>query len=224
MNCGVNENLIGMLPGKLDLYVGAAGFHPGKVLPCVIDIGTDNTDLQNNDLYMGAPSLECLQDNNVQTTPLLPLWLQNNDLYMGAPTGIVPQRLPSAPCVHELFVCCLPRCCWDNTEGLCKLHLEFPVAGCRSRECAAADEYDQAQREAVWLQGCTSRASKIRRCTLSCWTRCGPTCGAISHPAADLLCHRATLPQTHCRREKCESGMDRTSTSRCIVRCSLCER
>lgn len=59
-----------MFPGKLDLYVGAAGFHPGKVLPCVIDVGTDNTDLQNNDLYMGAPSLECLQDNNAAISSL----------------------------------------------------------------------------------------------------------------------------------------------------------
>ena len=28
--------------GKLDLYVGAAGFHPKKVLPCVLDVGTNN--------------------------------------------------------------------------------------------------------------------------------------------------------------------------------------
>ncbi len=28
--------------GKLDLYVGAAGFHPRKVLPCVLDVGTNN--------------------------------------------------------------------------------------------------------------------------------------------------------------------------------------
>lgn len=40
--------------GKLDLYVGAAGFHPGRVLPCVIDVGTDNEKLQNNQMYLGV--------------------------------------------------------------------------------------------------------------------------------------------------------------------------
>lgn len=46
-------NGMGIPIGKLDLYVGAAGFHPGRVLPCVIDVGTDNKLLQNHPLYMG---------------------------------------------------------------------------------------------------------------------------------------------------------------------------
>ena len=29
-------------PGKLDLYVAAGGFHPKRVLPVVLDIGTSN--------------------------------------------------------------------------------------------------------------------------------------------------------------------------------------
>ncbi|GAB5364780.1 hypothetical protein AAMO2058_000999700 [Amorphochlora amoebiformis] len=39
--------------GKLDLYVGAAGFHPGRVLPCIIDVGTNNKRLLEDPNYLG---------------------------------------------------------------------------------------------------------------------------------------------------------------------------
>lgn len=44
---------LGISVGKLDLYVGAGGFHPNAVLPVVLDVGTDNEDLLNDPYYLG---------------------------------------------------------------------------------------------------------------------------------------------------------------------------
>lgn len=39
--------------GKLMVYTGAAGIDPKSVLPVVLDVGTNNEELLNDDLYMG---------------------------------------------------------------------------------------------------------------------------------------------------------------------------
>ncbi|BBN07248.1 malate dehydrogenase (oxaloacetate-decarboxylating)(NADP+) [Marchantia polymorpha subsp. ruderalis] len=51
---------IGIPIGKLDLYVAAAGMNPQRVLPVMIDVGTNNQQLLDNPLYMGLhrPRLE----------------------------------------------------------------------------------------------------------------------------------------------------------------------
>lgn len=50
---GVNG--MGISVGKLSLYVAAAGIHPASVLPVVVDVGTNNESLLNDDLYLGLP-------------------------------------------------------------------------------------------------------------------------------------------------------------------------
>ncbi|GLT66030.1 hypothetical protein SLA2020_384260 [Shorea laevis] len=44
---------IGITIGKLDLYVAAAGINPQRVLPVMIDVGTNNDRLLRDPLYLG---------------------------------------------------------------------------------------------------------------------------------------------------------------------------
>src|SRR5215204_5490571 len=40
--------------GKLAVYTAAAGIHPRRVIPVVLDVGTDNLALLNDEMYLGA--------------------------------------------------------------------------------------------------------------------------------------------------------------------------
>jgi malate dehydrogenase (oxaloacetate-decarboxylating) len=40
--------------GKLAVYTAAAGIHPHRVIPVVLDMGTDNLQLLNDEMYLGA--------------------------------------------------------------------------------------------------------------------------------------------------------------------------
>ena len=39
--------------GKLAVYTAAAGIHPSRVMPVVLDMGTDNLALLNDEMYLG---------------------------------------------------------------------------------------------------------------------------------------------------------------------------
>ncbi|MHA6512801.1 NAD-dependent malic enzyme [Tessaracoccus sp. Z1128] len=53
---GIGDQGIGGIQiaiGKLGVYTAAAGIHPRRAIPIVLDVGTDNLGLLNSDMYLG---------------------------------------------------------------------------------------------------------------------------------------------------------------------------
>uniref|UniRef100_A0A1J3G8E6 Malic enzyme n=1 Tax=Noccaea caerulescens TaxID=107243 RepID=A0A1J3G8E6_NOCCA len=57
---------IGISVGKLDLYVAAAGINPQRVLPVMIDVGTNNEKLLKNPLYLGLQQHRLENDEYIE--------------------------------------------------------------------------------------------------------------------------------------------------------------
>ncbi|KAG7579033.1 Malic enzyme N-terminal domain [Arabidopsis thaliana x Arabidopsis arenosa] len=56
---------IGIAVGKLDLYVAAAGINPQRVLPVMIDVGTNNEKLLKDPMYLGLQQRRLEDDDYI---------------------------------------------------------------------------------------------------------------------------------------------------------------
>ena len=69
--------------GKLAVYTAAAGIHPRRVLPVVLDMGTDNLKLLNDEMYLGARHSR-VRDERYDTLI---------DAYVTAVSGLFPNAM-----------------------------------------------------------------------------------------------------------------------------------
>lgn len=115
-----------------------AGIHPNRVLPVVLDCGTDNEDLLNDPLYLGlrhkrvrGDKYDEFVDTFVQSARKLypKAYIHFEDF--GLPNGILCP-LPAPQQTSDLLTLCnKPAVSWRNTAP------KFPASTTTSREQAA---------------------------------------------------------------------------------------
>jgi malate dehydrogenase (oxaloacetate-decarboxylating) len=123
--------------GKLTVYIAAAGIHPRRVIPVVLDVGTDNPRLLNDELYLGARHARVggrrydeFIDAYVQTaTKLFPHALLHWEDFGAANARRILQRYADQCCTFN-----------DDMQGTAAVVLAAALAASRASGTRMADQ------------------------------------------------------------------------------------
>src|SRR5215211_4515091 len=123
--------------GKLAVYIAAAGIHPLRVIPVVLDMGTDNLRLLNDRMYLGArharvrgQRYDDFIDTYVQTaTKLFPHALLHWEDFGAANARRILNRYAGQACTFN-----------DDMQGTAAVVLAAAFAATRSTGTRMADQ------------------------------------------------------------------------------------
>lgn len=129
---GIGDQGVGgvmIASGKLAVYTAAAGIHPRRAIPVVLDVGTDNLGLLNDDLYIGArharvrgERYDAFVERFVEVT---------TELY---PHAMIHWEDFGAGNAHRILSTYRDRCCTfnDDIQGTAAVVLAAALSACRS--------------------------------------------------------------------------------------------
>src|SRR5215216_3361736 len=123
--------------GKLAVYIAAAGIHPRRVIPVVLDMGTDNLALLNDPMYLGnrharvrGQRYDDFIDAYVQTaTKLFPHALLHWEDFAAANARRILQRYADQVCTFN-----------DDMQGTAAVVLAAAFAAARATGTRMADQ------------------------------------------------------------------------------------
>jgi malate dehydrogenase (oxaloacetate-decarboxylating) len=156
--------------GKLSVYTAAAGIHPAAWSPVVLDVGTDNLKLLNNELYLGERHARVRGERYDEFI---------DDFVRAAPLGCSPTR-----------------CCTGRTSGpTTRTGILGEVPGPMS--CTFNDDIQgtAAVVTSAVLAGVKRQARAPARTSASSCMAAGPRAIGIADLLVDLLVKRGAHPR-----------------------------
>ena len=123
--------------GKLSVYTAAAGIHPRRGIPIVLDVGTDNLGLLNDELYLGerharvrGERYDAFIEHFVETATRL------------FPHAMLHWEDFGAGNAHRILATYRDRCCTfnDDVQGTAAIVLAAAISGSRAAGVRARDQ------------------------------------------------------------------------------------
>ena len=123
--------------GKLAVYTAAAGIHPSRVLPVVLDVGTDNLGLLNDEMYLGERHARVRDERYDQLI----------DAYVTSANKLWPNAMLhwedfGASSARRILARYADQCCSfnDDVQGTAAVVLAAALAGVRAAGSRLRDQ------------------------------------------------------------------------------------